>query len=132
MTRRQNRDENRAEGFYFKVVVFYFLLLGFSADELRHAHACVCVALGCAHRGVCARAWVLRRSLGKWLVCRGGLQGRTTSRTNFATEEGPRAPSLFNGCTERLERSAGTSQSEHRKGDSAGLVWVKKGEIEGH
>lgn len=49
MTRRQIADENMAGGFILRV---FFLS---SADELQRAHACVCVALDCAHRRVCVR-----------------------------------------------------------------------------
>lgn len=70
----------------------------------------------------------------------GGLHGRTTSRTNFATEEVSGAPSLFHCCTKCIERWAFhvgsktfvTSNSESSRGkcDGGCVAWVKMGQAD--
>lgn len=72
------------------ILRFFF----FSPRRMNYsAHMRVFVLRWIARIVVCACAWVLSEEPGK--VAGEGLQGRTTSRTNFATEERSGAPALF-------------------------------------
>lgn len=95
MTRRQN--ESRAVGFYFEGCFFFIFPFSAFRGKNYSAHTRVFVWCWVVCTVVCARATVLSEEPGK---VAGGLQGRTTGRTNFATEEESRAPSYFNSRTE--------------------------------
>lgn len=101
MTRRQNRTENRAEGFYFKV--FFPPSSAFCGGIT----ACTCVCLCCA--GLCALSCMRACVRG----CFGGawesgwrFAGADHQQDELCHRGGIRAPALFDRCTKYIKTFA--------------------------